>query len=166
MWKLILIVGVLGQYDDVLDKSYKVKRFPPSPPMQARILEASIQAQFWAAGEAEHLYPGQLLYNPRLSANYHNTLKSRKQEVRYLLKMAAYKQIAEAYDIDLETLGKIMRDPLVKLIPFTKEILPNDPPPGTIRMATSPFWRRPTRFDPSKVRLSRAMAIKHRYPIN
>lgn len=141
----------------------RIERWPLSPPMQARVLEAVTQAQFWAGGEAEHLYPIKLRYNIRLSTSYRTRLNSMHAEARQVLKWAAYKQIADAYDIDLKTMDKIVRDPKVRLTPFTKEPLPNDPPPGTIRMATSPFWRRPTRFDPAKVRLSPKMAAKHGY---
>jgi hypothetical protein len=168
MWKLILMVGILGQYDDVLDKEAKIERWEPSPKVSVRILEAAIQADQWSSMKAAEIYPDGL----RSSFQYNwqrKKINKEFEDAKRLIREAAYKQVMDAYGIDKKTFVKIRYDRAfhksIRALPFTQEHLQNGPPRGTVRMATYPWWMRPTRFDPESVvlpdKIRRLLKLTH-----
>lgn len=171
----LISVVLLGQAADAAGQSRKTAeprvQLPPSEfrgepdaTRKRQILEAYRQAQMWVFWQSNQYYPsgvGLGLTTYKQKTHWRLT----RTAFEHHLRMAAYKQICEAYDITPKELEKIVFDPRSSIAPFEPEHLPRGDGTGGIRMLLpgQPDILRPTRFDPEKVKLSDKLVKKYGY---
>jgi hypothetical protein len=127
------------------------------PVTQRRVYEAWLAGQRWAKGQATHLYHP--LAGVRLPPERQAAFVKMRQYAMYNLMVGVEIQVCDAYGISRSVLNKVVADPRSRRQLFIPEPIGS----GEIKMATTEFFARPTRFDPEKVVLPEKIAAKIGY---
>lgn len=171
----LISVVLLGQAADAAGQSRKTAeprvQLPPSEfrgepdaTRKRQILEAYRQIQMWAFHQKLKHYPSGVGLE-RMPRGQKLRWWKERDIFEHHVRMAAYKQICEAYDITPKELEKIVYDPRSSFAPFQPEYLPRGDG-GGIRLSLpgQPDMLHPTRFDPDKVKLPEKLAKRYGNP--
>ena len=145
----IVAIAMLGQLrpDTMLDSKHDATFYK-------WVQEAKSQADHWAFVESARMYPNSVIGRVGQSDPWKaRQMYEARRKAPQALKEAAYKQIREAYRISELEFQRIMRMDDIRRMHHNPERISHRPNLGAGIASRNPLDLKPTRFDPSKVRL-------------
>lgn len=145
----ILAIAMMGQ----MRPDFK-KDFNQETNFYKWVQEAKSQADQWAFTQSARLYPNSVIGRVGVSDPWKaRQMYEARKRAPQALKEAAYKQIREAYGISEMEFQRILRMQDIRRLHHNPERLPSRSNAGAGIASRNPLDLKPTRFDPSKVRM-------------